>query len=94
MARIRFRRQVNVNRVVSKIATTVIALYVGGTLLTQLGTVMNGTTSAFYPGLSLIGWTVSSTGQITSTTAGTGLLSVIGLIAVASIVLEFVQFKM
>lgn len=118
MARVAFRKRINVSRVVAKIASTVIALYVGGTILTQLGTVMQCTQSPFYSGLNLIGWTISNSfpvnatsatcnttqypalsagslnNLITSTTASTGLLSVIGIIAVASIVLEFVQFKM
>lgn len=85
-------RQPNISRVVAKIAGAVIALYVGGEIMTQLGTVMNGTTSAFYTGLTLIGWTVSSN-QITATT-GSGILGVIGIIAIAGIVLEFVKFRM
>lgn len=93
MAKMSFKRGVNVGRVVAKIAYTVISLYVGGTVLTELGNVMNATTSAFYKGLSLIGWTVSTSGQITAT-SGTGILSVVGIIAIASIVLEFVNFKM
>lgn len=93
MARVALRKGINIGRVVAKVATTVIVLYVGGTILTEIGDVMNGTTSAFYEGLTLIGWTVDATGTITAT-SGTGILSVIGIIAIASIVLEFVRFRM
>lgn len=93
MAKIRFKSGFNVYRVVSKITSTVIGLWVGGTILTEVGNVMNGTTSAFYKGLSLIGWTVSATNQITDTTGGS-ILSVVGIIAIASIVLEFIEFRM
>lgn len=92
------RKNVNIKRVVSKIALTVLTLYVGGTILTEIGEVMNGTTSPFYEGLTLIGWDVgtgagcASDGLICSTT-GTGILTVVGLVAIASIVMEFVDFK-
>jgi hypothetical protein len=94
MAKMKFNRNVNINKVVGKLAYTLIALWVGGTILTVLGNVMNGTESPFYQGLSLIGWTVTD-GQITSTSsANTGVLMIVGLVGIASIVLEFVQFKM
>lgn len=85
------RKGVNITRVVTKTAVTILALYVGGTILTELGTVMNGTTSPFYQGLSLIGWTVTS-GQITDT-SGSGILAVVGIVGIASIVMEFVSVK-
>lgn len=97
------RSKVNIGRVVSKIAVSLIALYAGGVVVTTLGEVMNGTCSPFYRGLSLIGWTVGSAtcsttsatnaNTITDTT-GSGILAVIGIIALASIVLEFVEIKM
>lgn len=90
--RMRYKKNVNIKRVVTKIAVTVLTLYVGGTILTEIGEVMNGTTSPFYEGLSLIGWTVDATGQITATN-GTGILTVVGLVAIASIVMEFVDFS-
>ena len=86
-------RKVNISRVVSRLVNVIISLYVGGTIVTELGNVMNGTTSAFYSGLTLIGWIVSATGQITATT-GSGILSVIGIVGIASIVTEFVSFSM
>lgn len=89
----RYRRGVNIPRTVGKIAGTILALYVGGTIITEIGNVMNGTTSPFYKGLTLIGWTVSDTGQITST-SGSGILAVIGIVGIASIVMEFVEIRM
>lgn len=86
-------KKVNINRVVAKTAMTIIALYVGGTIITELGNVMNSTTSPFYKGLTLIGWTVSTTGQITATN-GSGILAVVGIVGIASIVMEFVTFSM
>ena len=90
--KLRARKNVSILRVVSKLTVTLIALYAGGTIVNEVGNVMNGTTSAFYPGLALIGWTVSSTGEITAT-SGTGILSVVGIIGVASVVLEFVEMR-
>lgn len=94
MAKFRMRRKkINVGRIVAKVVGTVIALYVGGTIMSELGDVMNGTTSPFYQGLTLIGWTVSDAGQITATT-GSGVLAVIGIIGIGSLVTEFVTFSM
>lgn len=93
MARVQFNKNINIGRVVAKLTTVIIALYVGGTIVNEVGAVMNGTTSAFNRGLALIGWTVDDNGLITST-SGTGILSVIGIVGVASIVLEFVKFRM
>lgn len=91
--RISRKRNINIGKVVTKVVATVIALYVGGTIMTELGNVMNGTTSPFYSGLTLIGWTVNTSGTITATT-GSGILAVIGIVAIASIVTEFVEFSM
>ena len=116
----RFRRNVNIPRVVAKIVGTVLALYVGGTIMTELGSIMINTSSVFHRGFTLIGWTVGSTptngsnyppscgavanASITSAptsvsncitaTSGAGLLSVIGIIGIASIVMEFVEFRL
>jgi hypothetical protein len=92
MAKLSWKKKVNINRVVAKVVMTVLALWVGGTIMTEVGTVMNGTSSPFYKGLSLIGWTVDDTNTITDT-SGAGVLSVIGIIGIASIVLEFVEFS-
>lgn len=90
MVKVSVRKNLNIGRVVAKIVGTVLALYVGGTIMIEIGNVMNSTTSPFYRGLTLIGWTVSSTGQITST-SGSGILAVVGIVGIASIVMEFVQ---
>lgn len=92
MASFRMKRNIDVTKVVNKVVKVVLALYVGGTILIEIGNVMNGTASPFYTGLKLIGWTVDATGTITST-SGSGILSVVGIIAVASIVMEFVEFS-
>lgn len=101
MANIGFKKP-NIGRVVAKLVGTVIALWVGGTIITSVGTVMNGTCSPFYQGLSLIGWTVSSSGgtgdcasstSVITATTGTGVLSVIGIIGIASVILEFVTIR-
>lgn len=98
-----FNRNWDINRVVRKLIYTILGLFVGGTILTTFGQVMNATASPFYSGLSLIGWTVSSTavacgsqGTVTNcitATTGTGILSVVGIISIASVVLEFVTWK-
>ncbi len=90
MAKIRFNRNFDVNRVVKRLVQTVLALYVGGTIMTTFGTVMNGTTSPFYTGLTLIGWTV--TDNTITATSGSGVLAVVGIIAIAQIVTEFINW--
>jgi hypothetical protein len=94
----------SVSRVVTKLVTTAIAIYVGGNVMVNIGQAMNGTCSPFYKGLKLIGWTVktgnctdfnsaSTPNTIIDYSAGTGVLSVVGIIGVASVVLEFVKFR-
>ena len=61
-------KQVNVPRVVAKIVGMILALYVGGTILSEIGDVVVNSSSPFYQGLTLIGWTVGPTG--TNGTAG------------------------
>ena len=113
--KIKRKQNIKITRVVVKVVATVIGLYVGGQIMTQLGAVMNQTYSPFYQGLSLVGWTVgtvtnSSTTQgscATNSAGGTstinncitavngsGILAVIGIIGIASIVTEFVEFSM
>ncbi|MBD3249915.1 hypothetical protein GF336_07755 [Candidatus Woesearchaeota archaeon] len=58
--------------------------------MNTFGNVMNGTSSPFYTGLSLIGWTV--TGNQITATSGSGVLAVVGIIAIAQIVTEFVTW--
>ena len=101
--RIRFRRNFSVGRVIAKVVGAVLALYVGGEIVDEIGSVMNGTESPFYPALELIGWTVGTDGGATACATtenmicewtGSGILSVIGIIAIASVVMEFVHVKM
>lgn len=93
MAKISFNRNFSIGRVVAKLVSVTLALYVGNTIMNVLGSVMNGTTGPFNLGFKLIGWTVSDSGQITAY-SGTGVLAVIGLVGIASIVMEFVEFRM
>lgn len=88
---VKFNSNFDVNRVVKRLVRSILALYVGGTIITTFGTVMNGTTSPFYSGLSLIGWTVDTNNTITATN-GSGVLAVIGIIAIAQIVTEFISW--
>lgn len=117
--KVRFNRNFNVNRVVKRLVRTVLALYVGGTIMTVFGTVMQCTNSPFYTGLSLIGWTIdathvvngsgtvstgtaatcnsaafysTTTNNIIVATSGSGVLAVVGIIAIAQIVTEFVTW--
>lgn len=120
MARLSWKKNINVNKVVTKVIVIVLGLYVGGFVLTEIGTTLKCTYGAFYKGLSLIGYTVtdsltvvnsttpttcntaSGTGLVAGTTyrniitstSGTGLLAVVGIVAIASLVTDFVSFQM
>lgn len=109
-----FNKNFNVGRVISRLITGVLSLYVGGTLLTEFGTTMTNTSSALYTGLGLIGWTTSTTYNATyascgttatltgselasidnclTSTTGSGVLSVIGILVIAQVIMEFIQF--
>lgn len=113
---IRKRQGINIPRVVSKVAGTIIALYAGGFVVNAIGDVIINTSSPFYKGLKLIGWTISTTHNATFDSCGTtatlqageftdvancvtsvngaGVLAVVGIIGVASIVLEFIEFRL
>jgi hypothetical protein len=88
---VKFNNRFNINNVVKRLVYTILALYVGGTIINTFATVMTGTSSPFYSGLSLIGWTVNSTNHITATSS-TGVLAVVGIIGIASIVTEFITW--
>ena len=97
--KVRARKHINIPRVVAKITGTVLALYVGGTIITEIGNVMNGTSSAFYKGLTLIGWSVkdaacTGTGTTICSTSDSGILAVVGIVGIAAVVMEFVEFRM
>lgn len=89
--RFAFNKNVNINRVVSKVVMVILALYVGGTILTTFGQVMGNMSSPLFSGLSLIGWTV--TDNVITHTGGSGVLAVVGIIGIASVVLEFVKLR-
>lgn len=104
---VRFRRRkVNVMRVASKLVGTILGLYIAGYLVNTFGSVMNGTASSFYSGLRLIGWSVGTrtrchqmtpvTGWTTCIydTSSSGILAIVGLIALASVVFEFVSVQL
>lgn len=91
--RAQFKKGFDVMSLVKAIFITLVSLWVGGLLLNALGAVMNGTTSPFYAGLTFIGWTVDATNTITSTTSGTGILVVVGIIAMAALIMKFVKFS-
>lgn len=102
MARFRFNRRVNISRIVKRLVGTVIALWVGGTIMIEVGNVMNSTCSPFYRGLTLIGWTIgSATCSSTSATnantitatSGTGILAVVGIVGIAGVVMEFINIS-
>lgn len=121
MARVKFRKGFNVNRVVKRLVRTVLALYVGGMVMTTFGTTMSNTTSPFYTGLTLIGWSTeafpkynsttwcaecttgcgdpagagaiaSASGNCLTSTSGSGVLAVVGIIAIAQIITEFITW--
>jgi len=92
MAKIKFNQSFNVNRVVKRLVRTILALYVGGTIISVFGTVMENTSSPFYTGLSLIGWTVDASTNTITATSGSGVLAVVGIIAIAQIVTEFITW--
>lgn len=128
----KFNRSFNINRVVKRLVRSVLALYVGGTVMTTFGNVMKCSGSPFYNGLTLIGWTVTPTQTVNSTavitgvatacnatstpafisnlgasagnnvgvsnfnvitaTSGSGVLAVVGIIAIAQIITEFITW--
>lgn len=55
----KFNRNFDIGRVVKRLVYVILALYVGGTIISVFGDVMNCTTSPFYDGVSLIGWTLT-----------------------------------
>jgi len=120
MVSLKRKPNIKVGRVAAKIAGTLVALYAGGTVITELGEAMRCTHSPFYQGLSLLGWTIednvvvnashSTVGACNTTTAlngvsagtynnlisdaqGSGILAIVGIIGLASIVMEFVTLK-
>ena len=105
--RISGRSKINIGRVITKIVVTVIALWVGGEIIDKVAVAINNTQSPFAKGLTLIGFSEKSdeTGLadcngimpstcLDGTVSTTGILSVVGIIAMASVVLDFVKVRM
>lgn len=102
MAKVRLKRNINVQRVVYKVAATVIALWVGGEIIESVDDNINlstfnctgdGTTcwhNVFASGFTFLGLN----GSETAGASATGILSVIGIVAAAAIILEFVEVSM
>lgn len=83
-----FNKNFSIGRAIKKVLITSMTLWIGGEILTQVGNVINGSSSPLYTGFKIIGWTVTN-GTVTDTTTGTGILTVIGIIGFASVVMEF-----
>lgn len=85
------KKKVNVTRVIAKVVITVLALWVGDKILQSVNTSLNSsgalsaTNSFFYQGFNFLG--------MGGTISGNGILGVIALIAVASLVMEFVEIS-
>ena len=90
MAKISMKKKVNVTRVIGKVVLTVLALWVGDKILQALHASLNASgavstsNSFFYQGFNFLG--IGG-----ATISGNGILGVIALVAVASIVMEFVE---
>lgn len=93
-----FNKSFNVQRLVKRMLYTILALFVGGITLQAFISSMNGTCSPFYNGLSFIGVSVttaqctttgaSNANTINSPTLSTSVLSVVGVIAIAGILMS------
>lgn len=105
--RISGRSKINIGRVITKIVVTVIALWVGGEIIDKVAVAINNTQTPFAKGLTLIGFGEKSdtagltdcngympTTCLDGTVSTTGILSVVGIIAMASVVLDFVKVRM
>ena len=104
------KKSINIPRVVGKTAGVIIALYVGNEIINQIGSIINCTQGPFNNGFKLIGWTIENSVNTSATctglslpnpannlvtdVSGAGVLSVIGVVGIASIVLEFVNFNL
>lgn len=89
-----FKKGVSTKMIVRLLLMTIISLYVGGQVLDNFGTAMEDTCSPFYTGFSLIGWTVNSDNCIpTSGATSGGVLTVIGIVALAYVVTKVVYIK-
>lgn len=107
-----FRKNFSISEVVTRLVITILALYVGGTILTEVGKLVNCTSSPFNGGFTLLGYSVGSVNGSTCTTVNgvtagatyygntvysisnnSGILVIIGIVGIASIIMQFVKFK-
>lgn len=93
MAKFALRRHINVSKVLAKVGMTMIALWVMDSLIKAVAnSTGNVDESIFKLAYNFIGVTASASGGNTVST--TGILSAIGILAFASILLEFVKFSL
>lgn len=119
--KVRAKKGVKINRVITKIVITVLGLYVGGTIMSSIGGILKCTANPFNSGMALIGYTVKDNAFVNTTGStyaacnstaypqlgtgvtvnglitdvnGTGILAVIGIVGIASVVTEFVEFSL
>lgn len=55
-----FKKDVSLGKLVAMLLAAVITLYVGGQIIENFGSALQGTTSPFYNGFTLIGWGVGN----------------------------------
>lgn len=103
MVQIHAKHKVNITRVIAKVVLTILALWVGDKVLIAINsalmplnasgnlTSMTTSNSYFYQGFNFLGIGTATNGAATPT--GAGILGVIALIAVASLVMEFVEIS-
>lgn len=84
---IRLNKNINMSRIMIKIVILMILLYMGETVITETGRILNGTTNPLYQGLGLIGWTVDENGTITGTNTS-GILAMAALLLILLIITE------
>ena len=87
---IRAKRQLKPHRILFKLIIGAMALYTGNHILESIGKIINGTTSPFYSGLTLIGWSVTEEGTIHGTSS-TGFIALTGLILIVLVIAEFIE---
>ena len=95
MARtLRFKKKVDINKVTTKIVVLAITLWVAGLILHSVADAMKGTTPIFAKAYALLGFVLDSNNTITGQINPTGFMTIIGVVGVASIILEFVEFSL
>lgn len=112
-------RKPKISILVATLFVAIVVLYVGGTMMSELGETINGSESGLYQGFTLIGWTVGdypmfdaenfstscsnpAAGNAGTTSPGSycvtdvstgGVVTIVGLIAIAAVLLQFVRFQ-